>query len=60
MLGQFFVLLFFVFLLTCYRVFFYFSLSVILLITLLCYVLYVSFIIVCYLAPIYYQFLRIY
>ena len=60
MLGQFFFLLFFVFSLTCYRVFFYFSLSGILLITLLCYVLYVNFVIVCYLAPIYYQFLRVY
>ena len=56
MLGQIFFLLFFVFSLTCYRVFFYFSLSGILLITLLCYVLYVNFVIVCYLAPIYYQF----
>ena len=50
MLGQFFFLLFFVFSLTCYRVFFSFSLSGILLITLLCYVLYVNFVIVCYLA----------
>ena len=58
-LGQIFFLLFFVFSLTCYRVFFYFSLSGILLITLLCYVLYVNFVIVCYLAPIYYQFLRV-
>ena len=56
MLRQIFFLLFFVFSLTCYRVFFYFSLSGILLITLLCYVLYVNFVIVCYLAPIYYQF----
>ena len=56
MLGQTFFLLFFVFSLTCYRVFFSFSLSGILLITLLCYVLYVNFVIVCYLAPIYYQF----
>ena len=55
-----FFLLFFVFSLTCYRVFFYFSLSDILLITLLCYVLYVNFVIVCYLAPIYYQFLRVF
>ena len=50
MLGQIFFLLFFVFSLTCYRVFFFFSLSGILLITLLCYVLYVNFVIVCYLA----------
>ena len=49
MLGQIFSLLFFVFSLTCYRVFFFFSLSGILLITLLCYVLYVNFVIVCYL-----------
>ena len=56
MLGQIFFLLFFVFSLTCYRVFFFFSLSGLLLITLLCYVLYVNFVIVCYLAPIYYQF----
>ena len=55
-----FFLLFFLFSLTCYRVFFYFSLSDILLITLLCYVLYVNFVIVCYLAPIYYQFLRVF
>ena len=53
--GKFFSF-FFVFSLTCYRVFFFFSLSGILLITLLCYVLYVNFVIVCYLAPIYYQF----
>ena len=59
-LGQIFFLLFFVFSLTCYRVFFYFSLSGILLITLLCYMLYVNFVIVCYLAPIYYQFLRVF
>ena len=50
LLGQFFFPLFFVFSLTCYRVFFFFSLSGILLITLLCYVLYVNFVIVCYLA----------
>ena len=49
-LGKFFFLLFFVFSLTCYRVFFSFSLSGILLIMLLCYVLYVNFVIVCYLA----------
>ena len=49
-LGQIFFLLFFVFSLTCYRVFFFFSLSGISLITLLCYVLYVNFVIVCYLA----------
>ena len=49
-LGQFFFLLFFVFSLTCYRVFVFFSLSGISLITLLCYVLYVNFVIVCYLA----------
>ena len=48
--GKFFCLLFFVFSLTCYCVFFFFSLSGILLITLLCYVLYVNFVIVCYLA----------
>ena len=47
--GANFFLLFFVFSLTCYRVFFFFSLSGILLITLLCYVLYVNFVIVCYL-----------
>ena len=40
------------FMLLCYA----FSLSGISLITLLCYVLYVNFVIVCYLAPIYYQF----
>ena len=56
MLGQIFFLLFFVFSLTCYRVFFFFSLSGILSITLLCYVLYVNFVIVYYLALIYYQF----
>ena len=55
-LGQIFFLLLFVFSLTCYRVFFFFSLSGILLITLLCYVLYVNFVIVYYLALIYYQF----
>ena len=56
MLGQFFFfLLFFVFSLTCYRVFFSFR-SGISLITLLCYVLYVNFVIVYYLALIYYQF----
>ena len=60
MSGQFFFLLFFVFSLTGYRVFFYFSLSGILLITLLCYVLYVNFVIVCYLAPIYHQFLWVF
>ena len=49
-LGQIFFLLFFVFSLTCYRVFIFFSLSGISLITLLCYVLYVNFVIVCYLA----------
>ena len=54
--GANFFLLFFVFSLTCYRVFFFFSLSGILLITLLCYVLYVNFVIVCYLALIFYQF----
>ena len=48
--GKFFGFLFFVFSLTCYCVFFFFSLSGILLITLLCYVLYVNFVIVCYLA----------
>ena len=48
--GKFFFVLFFVFSLTCYRVFFFFSLSGILLITLLCYVLYANFVIVCYLA----------
>ena len=49
--GEFFFLLFFVFSLTyCYRVFFFFSLSGISLITFLCYVLYVNFVIVCYLA----------
>ena len=53
--GKFFSLLFFVFSLTCYRVFFFFSLSSISLITLLCYVLYVNFVIVCYLA-FFYQF----
>ena len=52
----FFPFVFLVFSLTCYRVFFYFSLSGILLITLLCYVLYVNFVIVYYLALIYYQF----
>ena len=56
----FFPFVFLVFSLTCYRVFFYFSLSGILLITLLCYVLCVNFVIVCYLAPIYYQFLRVF
>ena len=57
LLGQiFFSFCFFVFSLICYRVFFSFSLSGISLITLLCYVLYVNFVIVCYLAPIYYQF----
>ena len=50
LLGQIFLPLFFVFSLTCYRVFFFFSLSGILLITLLGYVLYVNFVIVCYLA----------
>ena len=45
-----FLFLFFVFSLTCYRVFVFFSLSGISLITLLCYVLYVNFVIVCYLA----------
>ena len=54
--GANFFLLFFFFSLTCYRVFFFFSLSGILLITLLCYVLYVNFVIVYYLALIYYQF----
>ena len=39
----------FVFSLTCYRAFFFFSLSGILLITLLYYMLYVNFVIVCYL-----------
>ena len=48
--GKFFFLLFFIFSLTCYCVFFFSSLSSILLITPLCYVLYVNFIIVCYLA----------
>ena len=48
--GANFFLLFFVFSLTFYRVFFFFSLSGISLITLLCYVLYVNFVIVCYLA----------
>ena len=48
--GKFFFPLFFIFSLTCYRVFFFFSLSSILLITPLCYVLYVNFVIVCYLA----------
>ena len=52
--GANFFLLFLVFSLTCYRVFFYFLLSGILLITLLCYVLFVNFVIVCYLTPIYY------
>ena len=60
LLGQIFFLLFFVFSLTRYRVFVFFSLSGISLITLLCYVLYVNFVIVCYLAPIYYQFLRVF
>ena len=46
--GANFFLLFFLFSLTCYREFF--LLSAILLITLLCYVLYVNFVIVCYLA----------
>lgn len=50
MLRQFFFLLFFVLSLTCYGVFFFFSFSGILLVTLLCYVLYVHFVIVCYLA----------
>ena len=54
--GANFFLLFLVFSLTCYRVFSYFSLSGILLITLLCYVLYVNFVIIYYLALIYYQF----
>ena len=54
--GKFFFLLFFVFSLTCYCVFFSFSLSGIFLIMLLCYVLYVNFVIVYYLALIYYQF----
>ena len=49
MLGQIFFLLFFVFSLTCYPVFFFFLLSGISLIMLLCYVLYVNFVIVCYL-----------
>ena len=53
--GAIFFLLFFVFSLTCYRVFFSFR-SGISLITLLCYVLYVNFVIVYYLALIYYQF----
>ena len=48
--GNFFFPLFFIFSLTCYSVFFFFSLSSILLITPLCYVLYVNFVIVCYLA----------
>ena len=52
----FFSFCFFVFSLTCYRVFFSFSLSGVSLITLLCYVLYVNFVIVCYLDPIYHQF----
>ena len=46
--------------LTCYRVFFFFSLSCISLITLLCYVLYVNFIIVCYLAFFFFTSLRVY
>ena len=49
--GKFFFLFFFVFSLTCYRVFFFFLLSGISLIMLLCYVLYVNFVILCYLAP---------
>ena len=57
--ANFFFLLFFVFLLTCYRVFFFFSLSGISLITLLCYVLYVNFVIVCYLA-LFFTSLRVY
>ena len=48
--GNFFFPLFFIFSLTCYSVFFFFSLSSILLITPLCYVLSVNFVIVCYLA----------
>ena len=48
--GKFFFPLFFIFSLTCYSVFFFFSLSSILLIMPLCYVLYVNFVIVCYLA----------
>ena len=48
--GKFFFPLFFIFSLTCYRVFFFFSFSGISLITLLCYVLYVNLVIVCYLA----------
>ena len=49
--GKFFFLLFFVFSVTCYRVFFFFLLSGISLIMLLCYMLYVNFVILCYLAP---------
>ena len=48
--GQFFSFCFRFLTLTCYRIFFFFSLSGILLITLLRYVLYVNLVIVCYLA----------
>ena len=53
--ANFYSFYFLVFSLTCYRVFFFFSLSGILLMTLLCYVLYVNFVIVCYLFSIAYQ-----
>ena len=49
--GKFFSFCFRFLTLTCYLVFFFFSLSCILLITLLCYVLYVNSVIVCYLPP---------
>ena len=54
-LGQLFFFFFFVFSLTCYRVFFSVP-SGISLVTLLCYLLYVNFVIVYYLALIYCQF----
>ena len=51
MLRQIFSFCFHFLTLTCYRVLFFFSLFGILLITLLCYVLYVNSVVVCYLAP---------
>jgi len=59
LLGQIFSFCFRFLTLTCYRVFFFFSLSGILLITLLCYMLYVNSVIVCYLAQFLPEFLRV-
>ena len=60
LLGQIFSLWFRFLTLTCYGVFFFFSLSCILLITFLCYVLYVNSVIVCYLPPFCTRVLRVY